>query len=301
MSYEARETQGKFGSKFHIYELRETETDSSFQICPERGGMVISYAPHGQELLYLDDHTFANLDMNVRGGIPVLWPICGQLQNGKYEWDGNMYEMANHGLARRFAWSIVSVDTGGRAAITLKFTSNDKTKREFPFEFELVFTYELVGGRLNIHQTYTNKSSTPMPMYAGFHPYFLTESKQVHCETDATAYFDYNDGSEHEFNGLIDLENRVESVALQGARHPKISFEAEAASRTGSNSSRTVHMEYGSEFKYVVLWTVQGKPFICIEPWMALTGSLASKRELTLVTPGESLDTFVSIWESADV
>ncbi len=62
----------KYSDMFEIYELSESETNSWFRICPERGGIVTSFASHGRELLYLDKETFENTEANVRGGIPVL-------------------------------------------------------------------------------------------------------------------------------------------------------------------------------------------------------------------------------------
>jgi galactose mutarotase-like enzyme len=81
-----------------------------------------------------------------------------------------------------------------------------------PFDFEVVFTYVLENGKLNIHQEYRNMGEQPMPMYAGFHPYFKTSEKHLSYETDATRYFDYNDNEE--FTGRVDLGNLKEAVVL---------------------------------------------------------------------------------------
>lgn len=37
--------------------------------------MVIAWGVQGSELLYLDNETFSNPEANVRGGIPVLFPV----------------------------------------------------------------------------------------------------------------------------------------------------------------------------------------------------------------------------------
>lgn len=271
-----------------IYELRETHTQSYFRICPGRGGMVISYAPGGQECLYLDETTFRDPAANVRGGIPVLWPISGQLPNGQYDWDDKGYTMPNHGLVRQLSWSVVDVDTADRAAITLKVSSNEDTLLHFPFAFELSFTYELRQGRLSIFQTYQNLSDVPMPMYAGFHPYFLAVEKKLSLQSDATHYLDLNDGTQNAFREVLDLSDKVESLVLLDAVQPRLSF------CNQDPAQRPIFMTYGPEFKYCVLWTVSGKDFVCVEPWMALSGSLQSKQGLQMVPPQQSLSTFVT-------
>lgn len=202
-----------------------------------------------------------------------------------------------HGAARHMpwptmvSWSVVGVDTNKRAAITLKLESNKDTKRKFPFDFELTFVYELREGQLRVHQTYENKTNRPMPMYAGFHPYFLTLRKRLRYQTDATHYFDYNDETDNGFTGVVDLTDKVESVVFTDAKEPRISFELPDGI---ANKGRTIGMDYGREFKYVVLWSVPGKPFVCVEPWMALSGSLHTGQGLTLVNPGHSLTTHIT-------
>jgi galactose mutarotase-like enzyme len=273
---------------YELYELVDDSTNSWFRIAPERGGLVVSLGLAGEELLYLDKDTFLNPDTNVRGGIPVLFPICGQLQGGAYEWQGTTYFMKNHGVARTNPWTVLNVDTKDGAAITLQLVSNERTLAEFPFEFELVFEYVLKGGSLTIFQTYINKSNRPMPMYAGFHPYFKSSVKDLHYDTDATRYLDYNDMAEKDYEGHIDLTNMVESAVLLNASRRSISFPL-------PDIGRKVLMEYGPEFKYVVLWTVSGKPFVCVEPWMAKTGSLNTGQDVMYVKPGVPLKTYLTI------
>ena len=74
---------------------------------PERGGIIIGYGVEGTELLYLNNETFQDEEANVRGGIPILFPISGQLENGEYEWEGISYTMKNHGFARNMPWEVI--------------------------------------------------------------------------------------------------------------------------------------------------------------------------------------------------
>jgi galactose mutarotase-like enzyme len=267
---------------YPIYELKDAHTDSLVRICPERGGIVIGCRLYGQELLYLDRETFQNPQANIRGGIPVLFPIAGQLVDGQYEWAGQTYRMKNHGVARNHPWEVEAMKTDGSATITLTLHSNVETLAAFPFEFELRFTYRLQNGVLSIEQQYVNRSQREMPMVAGFHPYFATEGKNLTYVTDATTMLDYNDKMEKPFNGSLNLEGMVESSALLDARKPEIAFPL--------SKSRKVRLTYSEEFRYVVLWSVEGKPFVCVEPWTALNEALNDKAGLLKVAPGEKLE-----------
>lgn len=272
---------------FPLYELKETSTNSSFTICPDRGGIVISCRLHGEELFYLDRDTFLNPQANIRGGNPVLFPITGQLVNGEYEWNGQTYKMRNHGVARTSAWEVVDTSTEDSASITLALHSNAETLAAYPFDFELRFTYRLKDGVLSIDQQYRNLSPQDMPMVAGFHPYFATESKNLTYGTDATRMLDDNDKLEKPFNGYLQLEGMVESAALLDASKPEITFPLA--------QDRTVRLTYSEQFRYVVLWSVEGKLFVCVEPWTALNEAMNKKKELLMIAPGEKLELTLNI------
>lgn len=272
---------------YKMYELAESATSSRVAVCPERGGIVTGCSLEGTELLYLDKATFYDPEANIRGGIPVLFPISGQLEDGSYDWNGRTYTMKNHGVARINPWEVVAVAEDGAAAVTLRLVSNEATKAMFPFDFQLLFTYTLKDAALHIAQEYRNLSDEDMPMYAGFHPYFTADHKDIAYETDAKTYLDYNDNQMKPYNGSINLEGMVESAALLDAEEQHISFRP--------SSDRRVRMTYSEHFKYVVLWSVADKPFVCVEPWMALTGELNRKEQLTMVKPGETVHAELTI------
>lgn len=268
---------------YTLYELKEPSTSSRVLVCPERGGIVISCELHGTELFYLDRSTFENPAANIRGGNPVLFPICGPVKDSVYEWNGRTYRMNQHGVARVNPWEVVSVSTEDEASVTLRLRANESTREAYPFDFELLFTYALVNGELHTRQTYRNEGNNgSMPFYAGFHPYFAIEgSKDIPYETDATTYVDYNDNMEKPYNGRIDLDNLAESVCLLDAKRSEIAFPV----REGVS----VRMRYDDIFRYVVIWSVKDRPFVCVEPWMAMPLEMNRREELVMVEPGEEL------------
>ncbi|WP_424768679.1 aldose epimerase [Paenibacillus sp. sgz302251] len=284
-NYEVR----TYKETYTMIELTEHSTSSRVLVCPERGGIVIGCQLHGLELFYLDKSTFEHPTANIRGGNPILFPICGQLEDQAYEWNGKTYPMANHGVARTAVWEVVGTKSDGEASVTIRLQSNEQTLQSYPFAFELLFTYALKDGQLHTRQQYRNLSeSETMPFYAGFHPYFAIDSgKQIPYETDATRYLDYNDNAEKPFHGEVDLEGLVESVTLLDTKKSEISFPVLQGAR--------VRMTYDAIFKYMVLWSVQDRPFVCVEPWMAMTGELNRQEELVMLGAGEVLHANLTI------
>lgn len=272
--------------KYKVYKLEDMETNSWIKVAPERGGIIFSYGVEGEELFYLNEETFYDTEKNIRGGNPILFPISGQLTGGAYEWEGKTYTMRNHGFARDAEWEVIDRVTDNKAALTLRLTSNEQTKQSYPFDFEVEFTYVLEKGKLTIQQKYHNRGDEPMPMYPGFHPYFKINEKNLSYNTDATKYYDYNDGEVKEFTGTVDLTDLKESIVFLDAKQTSISF---------SMGNKRMKLEYGKEFKFIVLWTESGKEFICVEPWMALTDELNRKEELVMIKGQESLKTVFSI------
>lgn len=158
----------------------------------------------------------------------------------------------------------------------------------FPFDFELVFEYGLQNGQLTIDQTYCNLSDRPMPMYAGFHPYFLTQQKNLSYAVDAVRYLDYNDMQEKTFDGQLDLASMQESALLLGMTEKRIAFEL-------PDSRRTISLSFGGEFKYIVLWSAENQDFICVEPWMAKSGAIHSEEDVMIIQPGGVFQTHLTL------
>ena len=70
------------------------------RIIPERGGLVSGWSCGGREILYFDQDRYADPSKSIRGGIPVLFPICGNLPGDVLPVDGVDYPLKQHGFAR---------------------------------------------------------------------------------------------------------------------------------------------------------------------------------------------------------
>jgi D-hexose-6-phosphate mutarotase len=60
-------------------ETVKTPEGNEVSFCPERGGIITSIKFDGNEVLYMDDETFNNKEVNVKGGVPILFPNAGPI------------------------------------------------------------------------------------------------------------------------------------------------------------------------------------------------------------------------------
>ena len=157
------------------WEYSNPEFDSLIRIVPERGGLITEWRSEGKELLYFDLERFLDKDKSVRGGIPILFPICGDLSEG-YSNGGKKYFLKQHGFARDLPWSISLLKD--QFGIRLKFKDTKQTLSAFPFLFSLKMDVRLKEKSLQISVKVNNKSQQTMPFCFGLHPYFQVSNLQ---------------------------------------------------------------------------------------------------------------------------
>jgi galactose mutarotase-like enzyme len=240
-------------------------------------------------VLYLDPETLHEPTKNVRGGIPVLFPIAGRLRQDRFEHGGKTYALFQHGFARALPWTIVDQSTTDGARMVLELTPTAATRAQFPFAFRLVFTYVLAGNCLSIGQRFTNTGDDHMPICPGLHPYFLIPDAQKSASrllTDATSAFDNRAGEPTSLRGPIDLA--AEEVDLHLLDHwPR-------TVRLVRGDDRALDLGLGLSDAVLVVWTLRGKDFVCVEPWTAPADAL-NQGKAVLVPPRGTHETTFTI------
>lgn len=275
--------------QYKTYVLSDQLSQSRLKVVPERGGIITSWQVRGQEILYLDAERFANPELTVRGGIPILFPICGNLPDGIYTHKGKTYSLKQHGFARNLPWEVSDRITQNQVGITLILNSNDETRAIYPFDFQLAFTYFLHGNELEIIQHYTNRSPEPMPFSAGFHPYFKVSNKhQLQFSIPANQFQSQQDQSLHPFSGRFDMDADEIDVAFR-------ELAQQAAEVVDPNRKLHLRLEYDAMFSTLVFWTVKGKDYYCLEPWSAPRNAINTGESLTWLQPGESREAIVRL------
>ncbi|MBW4568726.1 MAG: aldose epimerase [Tolypothrix carrinoi HA7290-LM1] len=275
--------------QYKTYILTDESTNSQLEVVPKRGGIITKWRVNGQEIFYLDEERFTNPELSVRGGNPILFPICGNLPDNTYTYQGKQYTLKQHGFARDLPWDVTNQVTQDKASLTIVLNSNEQTRAVYPFDFELAFTYQMQGNILEVQQNYTNKSSSPMPFSFGFHPYFVTNDKtQLEFEIPSSEYQDQKSKEMHSFNGNFDFNRDEIDVAFK-------QLTSQSASVTDRSRKLKLTLDYDDAFPILVFWTLKGKDFYCLEPWSAARNSINTGEHLTILEPGASCSASVKL------
>lgn len=255
-------------------------------ILPQKGATVVSLQKDGVEFLYCDPENLASPE-RPRCGIPFLFPIFGRLQDGKYTWEGQDYEMAIHGFAHTSPWQVAehTPDT-----LRLVLEANEETLQQYPFFFRVTLTFRAEETGLTLKQRYENHSSNPMPYNYGFHPYFLTKSlENMAVEATANTFWDFAAGQKTFGHGAVSLrlpEGAPETGAVfLGVQSPTVLHNV--------SEHRRLTMEFDETYPTQVLWHMAGKSFLCVEPVNGTANGLNTGVYLTLA-PGETRESYVT-------
>jgi galactose mutarotase-like enzyme len=274
--------------QYETFILTDPKTQSRLEIVPERGGLITQWSLQEQDILYLDAERFANPSLSVRGGIPILFPICGNLPDNTYTYKGQQYQLKQHGFARDSSWKIIE-PSDHSVTLTLVLDSNDQTRAVYPFDFQLSFTYQLKDNTLELQQRFTNRSTEPMPFSMGLHPYFFTLDKsQLEFEIPASEYQDQITKEVHPFWGSFDLSRDELDLAFKQVSD-------RSASVIDRGRGIKITLTYSDIYSTLVFWTVKGKDFYCLEPWSAPRNALNTGEHLTELAPGDTHEAFVKL------
>ena len=272
-------TYEKDGTVYKTLTLRDK--NYALTCTPERGGTICSFQKDGEEYIWLRDGNFESTD-RLRCGIPILFPCCGQPDQGVHHFDGNAFPMQVHGFACLLPWT---VEQATDREIVLSLKANGLTKFLYPFDFLLKQSYALRGNTAVFVLTVENCSQVPMPYSIGYHPYFSTSSlDNVSFEISADNVSDARDGSDP-IRGKVTLPHAESGDDrcryLRGVRSPMILHDS------GNQHTVTVRFEE-ARFPNAVLWEQEGEPFVCMEPWNGWFNSVNEEGNHEILNPGET-------------
>jgi galactose mutarotase-like enzyme len=271
--------------------LHLTCGDTEVAIAPHRGAIVTSFRVGERELLYLDEATFNDPSKNVRGGIPVLFPSPGKLDDDRWRYATITGELKQHGFARNVAWH-VEATTASSAALLMR--SDAATRLSYPWDFTATLTYRVASNELTIGFEVRNESNTAMPFAFGLHPYFALQDKSgARIPTRATRAFDNVTKKIVPFSAFV--FSRAE-VDLHLIDHDSNRGTLELS------DGATIAIDTSPEFIRWIVWSVASKDYVCLEPWTAPGNALNSGEGLIVLEPGETRELWTRVaFENARV
>ncbi|MBR3439279.1 MAG: aldose 1-epimerase family protein [Clostridia bacterium] len=232
------------------------------------------------------------------GQAPILFPVVGQVRNDTILWKGKSYNLQKHGFARKREFELVSREN---SKVTLSLKSDNETLKQYPFEFELLVSYELEGGCLKASHTVKNLNNGEMYFSFGAHPGF-------NCEIGDTVEFEKN---ENLFTERISSDNLIipEKFPLLDNENSititKEIFEPDALILSDIKSEyvtinspgldREIKVTFG-KIPFLGIWAKPGAPYVCIEPWFGVNdgrddyGEFSNKRGIQKLDKGEEFN-----------
>ncbi|NCS58611.1 MAG: aldose epimerase [Microcystis aeruginosa G11-04] len=276
-------------NQYLTYCLKDEEADAYLEVVPARGGIITRWQICGEDILYLDRERFKYPNLSVRGGVPILFPICGNLPDNTYQHQGRNYTLKQHGFARDLPWQVSKQSTETAASLTLELNSNPSTRQVYPFDFQLIFTYQLQGNSLKIHQKVINLSPEKMPFSIGLHPYFqVTDKTRLSFDIPSSQYLDQRSKTLHSYSGHFDFNlEEIDAAFPQITRHQ--------SSFSDSYHQRQIILGYDDLYTTIVFWTLKDKNYICLEPWSAPRNALNTGEHLTYLEPQSSREAIVEM------
>ncbi len=268
---------------------------NSYAMIISKGAELKSYIADGKELMWCADEKYWGKTS------PFLFPMIGNLRNGKTIINGNEYAISKHGFARDNEFTVESADEN---TAVFSFESSAETLKSFPFDFKVTLTYTLTEKALEISYTVKNKNGSQMPYCIGAHPAFA-------CDKPFDSYKLIFAENETVNSPVMNLETRMwgdndRITRLSDSKEYPLNYslfdnDCVYFDTIRSKSCSLVSGDEGVKvswegFETLGVWTPDHKeaPFVCIEPWCGCddydtdSGIFAEKRGIQLADAGET-------------
>ena len=254
--------------------------------CPARGGIVTNWVLNDHQILYFDNERFLDKTKSIRGGIPILFPICGNLEN-KSLFGSDFLDLMQHGFARDQEWNYKLNQFKNTLCLTL--SDNETTRKYYPYLFELKIKITLSIEKVIFNIDIFNRSSSVMPINFGLHPYFnISDFQNLKFIDYAKCCLNQKNNNLAKTENL--LKNSCRGIDLLMYTSGKTSF-------IDYGLKRKITLTNPSPFDISVIWSDPPRKMLCMEPWTSPRDSLGNGFRKIQIMPNSSqkLCAFISI------
>ena len=266
----------------YIFQLDEK---NYIQFCPDRGGVITNWVSNDEEIIYFDQKRFVDKTKSIRGGIPILFPICGNLDITDSLFGKNYSQLMQHGFARNMKWQYFLDDRKNSLFLSLKDT--EKTIKYYPYNFEIIIEVTLKINCLNFKINIQNKTNTEMPVNFGLHPYFnISDFKNLD-------FLDLPLNCQNQKNNF--LTNTFDELKTINSGIDLLMYTSGKSSFRDKLFKRKVTLINPSPFDVGVIWSDPPRKMICLEPWTSPRNSLVDGLRKISISPNSTQELFASI------
>lgn len=273
----------------------------SYAVLGLDGAQLNSLVKNDTEYLWQGDEKYW------AGQAPVCFPITGVLPDGKANAFGKPCEMKRHGVARINPFDVYEAYEN---SVTFIQQSSEKTKAQFPFDYELKIKYTINGDTVTNEYIITNTGEEKLPFVIGGHPAFNCPLSDDEEFEDYRVVFDKPITQpclrpDHH-SGLVHVDESFDVMAGSDTlelRHDLFEekdalifygCEAKSAMMIGKNG-KGVKIEF-NDMNNLLIWSAVGNaPFVALEPWTGISScndeddTFENKRGMTVLNPNETI------------
>ena len=260
------------------------DNNNFINFCPSRGGIITNWVLNDHQILYFDQKRFLDKNRSIRGGVPILFPICGSLEKQSL-FGVNFLDLMQHGFARDQEWNYEFNQFTNTLCLSL--SDNEKTRKYYPFSFELKIEITMHIETLIFDIEIFNKSSTIIPVNFGLHPYFnISNFNNVKFVNYSKCCLNQKN------NNLVKTENLLRD-SFQGI--DLLMYSAGKTSFIDYGLKRKITLTNPSPFDISVIWSDPPRKMLCMEPWTSPRNSLDNGLRKIEIMPNASQKLYASI------
>ena len=253
----------------------QKDKDNYIHFCPSRGGLITKWQVRSQSILYFDEMRFSDVSKSIRGGIPILFPICGKLDCKDSIFGKNYLALMQHGFARDLKWEFNYCDE--HKTLDLQLSNNDITEKYFPFLFDLTVRVLLGENYLAFEIFIRNKSLFEMPLNFGLHPYFnISDFKNL-------VFLNYPCYCQNQINNCIQSTSSTLLNIAKGIDLLMYSYGSTTICDYGLK--RKITLINPEPFDITVIWSESSRNMLCMEPWTSPRNSLIEGYRNIIIPP----------------
>ena len=116
---------------------------------------------------------------------PILFPVCSNLINNEISINSVTYTIMPHGFVMNKDFNLMECTED---LAVFSFVSDEETKEMYPYDFELIITYKLLGKSLDVSYEVINDSDGDMYFSIGAHEWYEClegiENYEIHFEKE---------------------------------------------------------------------------------------------------------------------
>lgn len=245
----------------------------------EIGAELKSLKCDGKEYIWYGDPQFWT------GSSPVLFPICSGLKDDEFIYEGKTYTLQKHGFARRAKFDVETVDC---SSATFLLSSDNCPQENYPFKYEFRIIYTLTGKRMNVEYNIRNLTDGDMYFSVGAHEaYYCPEGIEnyeiiFNKKENLDAY--QLEGPLLSFN-TVNYGKDTDTLQLDDSLFSNDCLIFKNLNSRGvilrnKTTDQKIKVDF-KDFPFLLIWTVPGAPFVCIEPWCGITDPINTNKQLS--------------------